>query len=76
MVCGERAGIVEALENGHQEQKAAAGLTGNGGLIELFTAETGSWTLLMTVPGGPTCLLSTGQDWEHDWARVKPSEES
>ncbi len=64
MVCGERVEIVKALESGHQEQKTAAGLSGNGGLVELFTAVEGSWTLLLTVPGGPTCLLGSGEDWE------------
>lgn len=64
MVCGERVEIVKALESGHQEQKTAAGLSGNGGLVELFTAMTGSWTLLLTVPGGPTCLLGSGEEWE------------
>ena len=64
MVCGERVAIVGALKAGHQEQKTAAGLAGNGGLVELFTGDAGSWTLLLTLPGGPTCLLGAGQDWE------------
>lgn len=64
MACGERKEIVKALEKGHQEQKTAAGLSGNGGLVELFTSETGSWTILLTIPGGPTCLLGSGEDWE------------
>lgn len=64
MVCGERVDIVKALEDGHEEQRSAAGISGNGGLVELFTANTGTWTLLMTVPGGPTCLLGSGEAWE------------
>lgn len=64
MVCGERVEIVKALESGHQEKKTAAGLSGNGGLVELYTAMTGTWTLLLTLPGGPTCLLGSGEEWE------------
>lgn len=64
MVCGERVEIVNALESGHQEQKTAAGLSGNGGLVELFTGDAGTWTLLLTLPGGPTCLLGAGEAWE------------
>jgi hypothetical protein len=64
MVCGERVEIVNALEAGHQEKKTAGGLSGTGGLVELFTGETGTWTLLLTLPGGPTCLLGAGEDWE------------
>lgn len=64
MVCGERVEIVNALQTGHQEQKTAAGLSGNGGLVELFTGDAGTWTLLLTLPGGPTCLLGAGEAWE------------
>lgn len=64
MVCGKRTDIVKALKDGHSEQRTAAGISGNGGLVELFTAGTGTWTLLMTVPGGPTCLLGSGEEWE------------
>ena len=41
-----------------------AGLSGSGGLVELYTAATGTWTLLLTIPGGPTCLLGSGDEWE------------
>lgn len=64
MVCGKRGDIVKALQDGHSEQRSAAGISGNGGLVELFTAGTGTWTLLLTVPGGPTCLLGSGEEWE------------
>jgi hypothetical protein len=63
-VCGERVEIVNALETAHKERKTAEGLSGNGGVIELFTASSGSWTLLFTLPGGPTCMLGAGEAWE------------
>ena len=63
-VCGERVEIVNALEAAHKERKAAAGLSGNGGVVELFTAINGTWTLLLTLPGGPTCMLGAGEAWE------------
>jgi hypothetical protein len=72
MVCGERVEIVNALESGHQEQKTAAGLSGNGGLVELFTGDAGTWTLLLTLPGGPTCLLGAGEAWEGWTSNGKP----
>jgi hypothetical protein len=24
----------------------------------------GTWTIMMTVPGGPTCIVATGKQWE------------
>jgi hypothetical protein len=63
-VCGERVEIVNVLEAGHEERKTAAGLSGSGGVVELFTASNGSWTLLLTLPGGPTCMMGAGEAWE------------
>ncbi len=34
-------------------------------MIEPFTAETGTWTILMTKPGARTCVMSIGEGWEH-----------
>lgn len=73
MVCGERVDIVKALEDGHSEQRTAAGISGNGGLVELFTASTGTWTLLLTMPGGPTCLMGAGEEWEGFDAKDLPT---
>lgn len=62
-VCGDRRQIVDALENHHQEFVDSTGTIDNGGLAELFVADGGSWTLMMTLPGGPTCLLASGENW-------------
>lgn len=62
--CGSLDEIAAALERTHGERQAARGLSGGGALVELFTATDGSWTLLYTLPGGPTCLLAAGEAWE------------
>ena len=66
-VCDDRADIVATLELAYGERKAAVALSGSGGLVELYTADDGSWTLLYTVPDGLTCLLAAGEAWE-SWA--------
>lgn len=73
MVCGDRGEIVSALRNIHDERNTAVGITSNGGLVELFAAKTRSWTLLLTFPGGPTCLLGSGEEWE-TWRAVAEPE--
>ena len=31
----------------------------------MFIAKEGkTWTLIITLPSGPTCLLAAGKDWE------------
>ena len=40
------------------------GLASNGAVIELYTADTGTWTMLITKPGGVTCVMGSGEGWE------------
>jgi hypothetical protein len=39
-------------------------MLGNGNIVELFTSEKGSWTLLLTLPTGVSCLIAAGDNWE------------
>ncbi len=63
-VCGDRNEIVSRLESGYNEKVSALGLAGNGGVVELYTSQKGSWTLLMTQPNGMSCLIAAGENWE------------
>ena len=63
-LCGERAEIVKRLHSGFQEQRRSAGLATNGNLVETFVSKSGSWTILFTKPGGPTCLIAAGENWQ------------
>lgn len=64
MLCGEREDIVQALQLNWQEDRTAIGLSNTGAVLEVFSSAQGSWTLLMTTPDGPTCLISAGEHWE------------
>ena len=63
--CGDRVKFTTQLEKNYNERRSGLGLTSNGGVIELFTAESGSWTILITMPGSVTCVFGSGEDWEH-----------
>jgi hypothetical protein len=63
-VCGDRTELLETLETTYQETPRAIGLAQDGGLLELLIAPSGGWTILVTRPGGPTCVLTTGDSWE------------
>ena len=53
------------LENKYSEKPVAFGLANNGGAIEVLTTEDGStWTIVITLPNGMTCLVAAGEDWE------------
>jgi hypothetical protein len=64
-VCGDRNEIVARLENGYQESTSGVGLSATGGLVELYTSEKGTWTLMLTQPNGVSCLIAAGDNWEH-----------
>ncbi|MDH5410826.1 MAG: hypothetical protein OEY16_05510 [Alphaproteobacteria bacterium] len=63
-VCGKRNDIISRLENGYQEFNSAMGVSTNGSLVELYTSENGTWTLMLTRPDGVSCLIAAGQNWE------------
>jgi len=64
-VCGDRNEIVARLESGYQESTSGLGLSATGGLVELYTSEKGTWTLMLTQPNGVSCLIAAGDNWEN-----------
>ena len=59
--CTKRDNIVSHLDAKYGETRNNLMLDGRGNLVELFSnQETGTWTLTVTLPGGPTCVLSSG----------------
>ena len=65
-VCGDRAKIIANLGSDYKESRS-----GSGTVIELFTADSGTWTMLMTAPDGRTCVMGSGEGWEQT-QRPKP----
>ena len=63
-ICGKRDEIVSRLESGYQEYNSAMGMSTNGGLVELYTSENGTWTLMLSQPNGASCLIAAGENWE------------
>lgn len=66
--CAPRAELTAGLATGFGEVRHGAGLTvgpdGKAQVLELFTSEAGSWTLIVTQADGTTCLVASGQAWE------------
>lgn len=63
--CGDRTAVVERLANTYGETRQSIGLAANNTVLEVFaSSETGTWTITMTTPGGPTCLVASGHAYE------------
>jgi len=63
MICGERDSIIEKLRHAHGERRRVEALTDAGTLMEVFVSPAGTWTIRITAPGGPSCLVSSGEGW-------------
>lgn len=62
--CGSHKKVVTFLGKKYQEQVAAMGLVSNKGFMELFVADTGTWTVLLTTPEGISCIVASGDSYE------------
>jgi hypothetical protein len=63
--CGPRDLVVQRLADGYGETRQSIGIGSNNAVVEVYaSAETGSWTILVTTPAGVTCLVASGQAFE------------
>jgi hypothetical protein len=63
-ICGERDALLEQFAIEHDEKPQALGLGTDGGLIEVLVSLEGGWTMLVTYPKRPTCVVAMGEAWE------------
>lgn len=61
--CAARQAVLERLSDSYHEEPVSLGVTATGSLLEVLASPEGSWTIIITVPGGPTCLVSSGEGW-------------
>ena len=63
-VCGDRTEMLERLAQEFAEAPQAVGLSQDGALVEVMVSPSGGWTILVTYPKRPTCVVATGESWE------------
>ncbi len=69
--CADRNLIVERLSTKYGETRQSAGLNQNNGMVEVFASnDTGTWTILVTMPNGTSCLMAAGKAWQGETASV------
>jgi hypothetical protein len=69
-ICGPRQGVLDQLADKYGEATIAAGIGSNGGMIEVLSAKDGAtWTIIMSMPNGTSCVMATGESWR---ARNRP----
>ena len=63
--CAPHDALQARLAEGWGESRQSIGLGNDGAVVEVFaSAETGTWTIAVTRPGGPTCIVASGEHYE------------
>ena len=63
--CGPHGQILRTLAERWGESPTGMGIVANGFVVEFVTnAGTGSFTVVLTQPGGVTCVVMAGENWE------------
>lgn len=62
--CASREALAQKLGSEFGKAVAAAGVDAEGNLVQVFSnKDSGTWTIAVTLPGGPSCIVSSGEGW-------------
>ena len=71
--CSSRDNVLKQLSNQFSEAPIGMGVVGNGGIIEFLSSKAGqTWTIILTMPNGVSCLIAAGESWERVPVKAKP----
>ncbi|AYG65357.1 MULTISPECIES: hypothetical protein [unclassified Rhizobium] len=72
LVCAQRVDIVAFLGDHLSEKLSAVGKLDPNTIVEIYAAESGSWTLLISDASGRSCIILSGDNWESIPALPEP----
>jgi len=62
--CADREVVTKQLAAKYGETFAGGGLRNSDAIFEVWkSAEHGTWTIIMTMPNGKSCVMAAGTDW-------------
>lgn len=64
-VCASREAAVDRLTETHHEVVRGGGLSAKGYVVELYVSDSGSWTVLVTLPSMVSCIDDFGEAWSN-----------
>ena len=75
--CAPRLLVIERLAEQYGETRQSMGLHANGGVLEVYASPgSGTWTIIITMPNGISCLVAAGENWDNDApSKVKPGDD-
>ncbi|MDQ6432480.1 hypothetical protein RB623_00255 [Mesorhizobium sp. LHD-90] len=63
--CTGHGNLVAQLGEKFQEKQLGVGTIGQVAVMEIFVAETGTWTIVITDVTGRSCIVAAGDNWEN-----------
>jgi len=64
-LCTDHGKMVKTLNGQFQERRHGLGIAAaNSGVMELFLSDAGSWTVVITMVNGVSCVLAAGHAWQ------------
>ena len=64
--CETREAVLDFLSSKYAEAPVAMGVSKDGGVVEILTSGPGStFTIIVTMPDGLTCMVAAGDSWEN-----------
>jgi len=65
-ICSPRDDAIAQLGRKYGEVPRAIGLADGGHVVEVLTSDRGgTWTIIVTLPNGVSCLVAAGENWEN-----------
>lgn len=62
-LCEERTLLIGKLQEMYNENHVAGGLESGSKMVEIWTGQSGSWTILETRASGISCVVASGDNW-------------
>ncbi len=63
--CATHEAVMLRLAEGYGESRQSIALGADNTVVEVWASlETGTWTITVTTPGGPTCLVAAGESYQ------------
>ena len=63
--CSTRVDLLKRLGQVYSEVPVALGIATNGGMLEVLSTKHGStWTIIITMPDGNSCMFASGESWQ------------
>lgn len=73
--CASRNIVVERLASQYSETRQSIGIGSNNSVIEVYAADGGSWTIILTMTSGVACVVASGQAFENTSETLPPDGE-